>query len=51
MTWTISYQTMMTATGPRMVAIGRYEVTTLAPRYILGANLSANEARATALYY
>jgi hypothetical protein len=48
MTWTISYQYMMTATGPQMVAIGRYEPSYLAQRYVLGPNLSAHEARATA---
>jgi hypothetical protein len=51
MTWTISYQFMMTASGPQWVAIGRYEPSYLPQRYVLSANLSAGEARATALYY
>ena len=51
MTWTISYQYMMTASGPQMVAIGRYEPTYLAQRYVLSANLSAHEARAAGRYF
>lgn len=45
MTWTISYQFMMTATGPQWVAIGRYEPAPSVRPFALSASFTAEDAR------
>jgi hypothetical protein len=51
MTWTISYQIMLTASGPQEVAIGRYESTPGIRDFAFTTGLSAHEARITGLFY